>query len=104
MDAWTMSTMQFPTLRHSQTLFLWAVAVLDGANITEIANRTGSTVGGVSRNIDTFGNSKKKDARHKNWGLVEVKNDPDDDRLQLVFLTVKGRNFIELFNKSYLGE
>ena len=104
LDAWTMSAMQFPTIRHSQTAFLWAVAVLDGGSITELAARLGTTLGGVSRNIDIFGSGKKKDSRHKQWGLVEVKNDPSDDRLQLVFLTAKGRNYINLFTKTFIGE
>ena len=105
LDAWTMSAMQFPTIRSSQHAFLWAVAVMDGPTITELASRLGTTVGGVSRNIDIFGSGKKKNsARHKQWGLVEVKNHPDDDRLQLVFLTAKGRNYINLFTKTFIGE
>lgn len=105
LDAWTMSTMQFPTIRHSQTAFLWAVAVLDGGSVTELASRLGTTLGGVSRNIDIFGSGNRKNStRHKQWGLVEVKSDPNDDRLQLVYLTDKGRNFIDLFSKTFIGE
>ena len=105
LDAWTLSTMQFPTIRHSQTAFLWAVAVMDGGSITELAARLGTTLGGVSRNIDIFGSGNRKNSvRHKQWGLVEVKNDPNDDRLQLVYLTDKGRNFIDLFSKTFIGE
>ena len=105
LDAFTMSTMQFPTIRHSQTAFLWAVGVMDGGSITEIASRLGTTLGGVSRNIDIFGSGNRKNSvRHKQWGLVEVRSDPNDDRLQLVYLTDKGRNFIDLFSKTFIGE
>ena len=105
LDAWMLSSMQFPTLRHSQAAFLWAVACLNGASVTELASRLGTTLGGVSRNIDIFGSGNRKNSvRHKQWGLVEVRSDPNDDRLQLVFLTDKGRNFIDLFSKTFTGE
>ena len=105
LDAWTMSSMQFPTIRFSQAAFLWAVAASDGPTVTELASRLGTTLGGASRNIDIFGSGNRKNStRHKQWGLVEVKNDPSDDRLQLVFLTDKGRNFIDLFSKTFTGE
>ena len=95
--------LQHQQIRVSQLLFLWAVAYKPNSTHSEIAAETGLSIGGVSRNVDIFGSRKPKSGREKCLGLVDVKNNPHDDRTMLIDLTDKGRNFIELYQQCAHG-
>ena len=46
---------------------------------------------------------KAKSERHKSFGLIEAKRDLDDERLILIYLTDKGRIFLELIEETIYG-
>ena len=104
LEAFQLCNIVYSKMRLSQCAFLWAVACKEGSTLTEIADRIGMTLGGVSRCVDVFGSKKKHSERHKNLGLVEIRDDLKDDRLQLIYLTKKGWGFIELFDKTFFCE
>ena len=103
MAGFKVALLQHQQIRVSQLLFLWAVALKPGSTHSEIAAETGLSIGGVSRNVDIFGSRKPKSAREKSLGLVDVRNNPRDDRTMLIDLTDKGRNFIELYQQCAHG-
>ena len=97
------AALQFPQIRASQMAFLQAVAVKPGSTQTELCAELGVTMSAVSRNVDVFGSAKSKSDRHKSYGLVEAKRDIDDERLILIYLTDKGRIFLELIEETTYG-
>ena len=46
---------------------------------------------------------KAKSDRHKSFGLIEAKRDIDDERLILIYLTDKGRIFLDLLLETSYG-
>ena len=95
--------MKFPQLRVSQLAFLQAVALKPGSTQTELCQEMGVTMSASSRNVDVFGSGKAKTERHKSFGLIEAKRDLDDERLILIYLTNKGRIFLELIESTVYG-
>ncbi len=98
-----LAVMKFPQIRVSQLAFLRAVALKPGATQTELCQELGVTMSAVSRNVDVFGSGKAKSDRHKSYGLIEAKRDLDDERLILIYLTGKGRTFLELIEDTTYG-
>lgn len=98
-----LAAMKFPQLRVSQLAFLQAVALKPGSTQTELCQEMGVTMSAISRNVDVFGTGKAKSDRHKSHGLIEAKRDIDDERLILIYLTDKGRIFLELIEETIYG-
>lgn len=94
---------RFPQLRVSQLAFLQAIALKPGSTQTELCQELGVTMSAISRNVDVFGSGKAKSERHKSFGLIEAKRDLDDERLILIYLTDKGRIFLELIESTIYG-
>lgn len=98
-----MMAARFPQLRISQLAFLRAVSLSPGSTQTELCQVLGVTMSAVSRNVDVFGSGKAKSDRHKSFGLIEAKRDIDDERLILIYLTDKGRIFLDLIESIIDG-
>ena len=98
-----MAAMRFPQIRVSQLAFLRAIAIKSGSTQTELCQELGVTMSAISRNVDVFGSGKSKSERHKSFGLIEAKRDIDDDRLILIYLTDKGRIFLDLILETTYG-
>ena len=95
--------MKFPQMRVSQLAFLKAIALKPGSTQTELCQELGVTMSAISRNVDVFGSGRAKSERHKSFGLIEAKRDVDDDRLLLIYLTDKGRIFLDLILETTYG-
>ena len=95
--------MKLPQMRVSQLAFLKAIALKPGSTQTEICQELGVTMSAISRNVDVFGTGKAKSDRHKSLGLIEAKRDLDDERLILLYLTDKGRIFLNLILETSYG-
>ena len=102
-NAMKMMAGRFPQLRVSQLAFLQAIALKPGSTQTELCQELGVTMSAISRNVDVFGSGKAKSERHKSFGLIEAKRDLDDERLILIYLTDKGRIFLELIESTIYG-
>ena len=98
-----LAAMKFPQLRVSQLAFLKAIALNPGSTQTELCQELGVTMSAISRNVDVFGSGKAKSERHKSFGLIEAKRDVDDERLILLYLTDKGRIFLNLILETTYG-
>ena len=96
---------QFPQLRFSQMAFLYAIEDRPGISHSELAAELGVTASALSRNVDVFGSQKSKDLqpRQHNHGFVEVRKDASDDRIKTLFLTDKGKNFLNTYRSILNG-
>ena len=95
---------QFPQLRFSQMVFLYAIESTPGISHSELAIELGVTASALSRNVDVFGSEVCRTDRAKNYGLIESRRSPTDDRVKTLHLTAKGSNFIDLFQKLFNGD
>ena len=101
--AYKLAAMKFPQIRVSQLLFLATIAAKPGSTQTELCQELGVTMSAISRNVDVFGTGKTKSERHKSYGLIEAKRDLDDECLILLYLTDKGRIFLNLILETSYG-
>jgi len=81
-------------VRASQVEMLLIIADTPGLTQKEIADRSDMTTSTVSRAVDVFSDSGRRDGKGGAAGLVEIRLDPDDERLKLVYLTEKGQAFL----------
>ena len=95
--------MKFPQMRVSQLAFLKAIALKPGSTQTELCQELGLTMSAISRNVDVFGSGKAKSERHKSFGLIKAERDLDDERHILIYLTDKGRIFLDLILETTYG-
>ena len=96
---------QFPQLRFSQMVFLYAIESTPGISHSELAAELGVTASALSRNVDVFGSQKGRNlqARQHNHGFVEVRKTPGDDRIKTLYLTDKGQNFLNTYREILNG-
>ena len=78
-------------VRASQLEMLLIIADTPGLTQREIADRSDMTTSTISRAVDVFSDSGRRDGRGGAAGLVEIRLDPADERLKLVYLTEKGQ-------------
>jgi DNA-binding MarR family transcriptional regulator len=91
---------QYPDLTVRQLIFLQTVDAKPGLSQTEICQELNVTLSAVSRSIDVWGSGPIKTERHKSYGLVKAVRDIEDDRLILIYLTAKGRQFLADINTA----
>ncbi len=84
-----------PTFRLSQLNLLLLLAKHQPITQTELSILTGLTPAAISRAVDVLGTSGRRDAAGSALGLLHVLLDPDDDRVKLLSLTVKGKRLME---------
>lgn len=90
-----------PQLRVSQLRFLWTVADRPNSSQTELATELGITLAAVSRAVDVFGSSNRKDrSRDKSLGYIKVDRAKNDDRMLVVNLTQRGWDFLQQIEDS----
>ena len=102
--AFKMCRAQHAQLQISQLEFLWTIAENPGISHSELAIELGVTASALSRNVDVFGSEVCRTDRAKNYGLIESRRSPTDDRVKTLHLTAKGSNFIDLFQKLFNGD
>lgn len=93
-----------PQLRVSQLELLLLVYSRPGMTQTEIAEETDLTLSAISRAVDVLGTSGRRDNRSAaklDW--IETRRNPDDDRVLQVFITPKGRNFVQTLEHLTYG-
>ena len=84
-----------PQMRLTQLRLLLMLAKHQPISQTELADRSGLTLAAVSRAVDVFGTTGRRDGQGGALGLLQVLLDPSDDRLKLVSLTAKGRALLK---------
>ena len=95
---------QHPQLRASQVELLLAAAARPGSAQSELAAECDITLSAVSRAVDVMGGSGRKDLKSgvkMRW--LETKRNPDDERIVQVFVTPKGRQFLETLEAILYG-
>jgi len=85
---------KYPDINVRQLLFLLIIDAKPGMSQTELCQEMGVTMSAISRSIDVWGSGPMKTERHKSYGLVKAVRDMEDDRLILIYLTAKGRQFL----------
>ena len=91
---------QYPGLTVRQLIFLQTVDAKPGLSQKEICQELNVTPAAMSRNVDVWGSGPIKTERHKSYGLVKAVRDIEDDRLILIYLTAKGRQFLADINTA----
>ena len=84
-----------PTLRLSQLKLLLLLEKHQPITQTELSLLTGLTQGAISRAVDVLGTSGRRDGKGTSLGLLHILLDPEDDRVKLISLTVKGKRLME---------
>jgi DNA-binding MarR family transcriptional regulator len=93
-----------PQLRVSQVDILLSIAAKEGQSQTDLAADCELSVAAISRAIDVLGSAGRRDGKGGKLGLIRVEKDPQDDRFQLVYLTDRGKNVMQLFADLVYGE
>ena len=101
--AFKMCRAQHAQIQVSQLEFLWTVAANPGISHSELAIELGVTTSALTRNVDVFGSEVCRTTRAKNYGFIESRRSPIDDRVKTLHLTAKGSNFIDLFQTIFKG-
>ena len=85
-----------PQIRVSQIRFLVTVAQFSPAGITqtEVAKQLGLTLAAISRAVDVFGPSGRKDRGTSGLAFINVTMDPHDDRPKILTITEAGMNYL----------
>ena len=81
-------------VRASQVEMLLIIADMPGLTQNEIAGRTNTSTSTVSKAVDVFSDTGRRDGKGGAAGLVETRPDPADRRSRLVYLTEKGQAFL----------
>ena len=88
-----------PQFRLTQLEALLTVATCPGITGAELADRCGLTRSGISRFVDTFSSSGRRDGRGVGaLDLVEANEDIGDDRLRPLNLTTRGERLISVLS------
>ena len=90
-------------LRVSQIAFLLLIDLNPGITSRQAANFLDVSESATSRNIDIFSDIPNKANEGRMLGFVTEKKDKDDRRLRRVWLTAKGRTFIETIHRINHG-
>lgn len=90
-------------LRVSQIAFLLLVDLNPGITSRQAAEFLDVSESATSRNIDIFSDIPNKANNNRMLGFVTEKKDPDDRRLRRVWLTTKGRTFIDTIHRLNHG-
>jgi DNA-binding MarR family transcriptional regulator len=103
------TAMRFCRLRHSQIRasqleLLLAVQLKPGQTQSELAIACDMSLSAVSKAVDVMGTSGRKDKLSgARLGWLEIKRNPDDDRVALVYLTKAGTEFVSLLEAITYG-
>lgn len=90
-------------IRASQIEVLISVALKPEQTQSELAAECDLTLAAISRFVDVFGSSSRKGRQTNPLGFIETKRHPDDDRIILVSLTNKGKQFVSLLTEVCYG-
>lgn len=93
-----------PQLRASQLELLLLVYLKPGMSQSELAMEADLTLSAVSRAVDVLGTTGRRDKKSGaklDW--IETRRNPDDDRILQVFITPKGRNFVQTLEHLTYG-
>ena len=90
-------------LRVSQIAFLLLIDLNPGITSRRAAEFLDVSESATSRNIDVFSDVPNKANQGRMLGFVTEKRDPDDRRLRRVWLTSKGRTFIDTIHRLNHG-
>ena len=90
-------------LRVSQIAFLLLIDLNPGITSRQAANFLDVSESATSRNIDIFSDIPNKANEGRMLGFVTEKKDKDDRRLRRVWLTPKGRTFIDTIHRLNHG-
>ena len=90
-------------LRVSQIAFLLLIDLNPGITNRQAAEFLSVSESAASRNIDIFSDIPNKANEGRMLGFVTEKKDPDDRRLRRVWLTAKGRTFIDTIHRLNHG-
>ena len=90
-------------LRVSQIAFLLLIDLRPGITSRQAADYLDVSESATSRNIDIFSDIPNKANEGRMLGFVTEKKDKDDRRLRRVWLTAKGRTFIETIHRINHG-
>lgn len=85
-----------PQIRASQVDMLLTIYQQPGINQKELAIECDVTTSTVSRAVDVFSDSGRRDGKGGALGICYTENCPDDDRLNRIFLTAKGQQIMKL--------
>lgn len=80
-----------PEFPIQYAICLFEIALNEGLCLTDLSEKTGITLSTISRITSAL--SKEK-ARGKNYGLVQIKIQPEERRRKQLFLTKKGHDII----------
>ena len=90
-------------LRVSQIAFLLLIDLNPGVTSRQAADFLDCSESATSRNIDIFSDIPNKANEGRMLGFVTEKKDKDDRRLRRVWLTAKGRTFIDTIHRLNHG-
>ena len=85
-----------PQIRASQVDLLLTVYQHEGINQKELAIECDVTPSTVSRAVDVFSESGRRDGKGGALAICYTEPCPEDDRLNRIFLTAKGHQIIKL--------
>ena len=86
-----------PQLRVTQLEFLVTVALHPGSTQTELARECEVELPTISRAVDVFSTSGRRDNKSVAFGFVESRTSEHDHRIRQIFLTPAGKEFLSLF-------
>ena len=92
-----------PQIRASQLDLLITIHLCPGINQTDLAIECDLTLSAVSRAVDVFSSSGRRDGKGGALGLLEGKRIQGDDRSISLHLTAKGRQLIQLLQEMNSG-
>ena len=85
-----------PQIRASQVDLLLTIYQQPGINQRDLAIECDVTTSTVSRAVDVFSESGRRDGKGGALGICYTESCPDDDRLNRIFMTTKGQQIIKL--------
>ena len=92
-----------PQIRASQIEMLITVQLSPGISQTDLAVECDLTLSAVSRAVDVFSTSGRRDGRSSALGLLEARKVPDNERLLALYLTPKGQQILKLLSEINHG-
>ena len=92
-----------PQIRASQIDMLLTIAMQPGISQTELAIECDVTLSAVSRAVDVFTTSGRRDRKGQALGLVTAERAEGDDRTIVLRLTPKGTQLIDLYKQVTNG-
>ena len=92
-----------PQIRASQIDMLLTIAMQPGISQTELAIECDVTLSAVSRAVDVFSTSGRRDGKGQALGLVTTQRVEGDERTISITLTPKGQQLINLYQQVASG-